>query len=265
MPTILATIVSSKEPGTLKFSDWGKTRVTSEIENSLASLEGGFNTGALDVQLNPAYAAGLLLVATGSGAVGATIGGRLVTAAWATSDASSCDLIAAAILADATAKQFVTARSRAASATVTIAAGAGIVTATITAPGLPAQTFLVTWATSDTATAAALAALINAATNLPVVASSAAGVITLYATTAGTGATNTAGNGIILAATGTGVTVSGALFTGGGTSANVLVLALMPGTVGLGITFVASGTGVTAPTGANLVAGVGAPGNSYTC
>jgi hypothetical protein len=43
------------------------------------------------------------------------------------------------------------------------------------------------------------------------------------------------------------------------------VLALMPGTVGLGITLVASGTGVTAPTGANLVAGIGAPGNSYAC
>jgi hypothetical protein len=265
MPTILATIVSSKEPGSLQFSDWGKTRVTSEIENSLASLEGGINTGSLDVQLNPAYAAGVLALSAGAGAVGGTIGGRLVTAAWATSDAASCDAIAAAILADATASKFVTARSRAASGTVTIAGGSGVITVTLNAPGIPPQTFTTAWATSDTATAAALVALINAAPNLPVVARNAAGVITIYATTAGTGATNTAGNSILLAATGTGVTVSGALLAGGGTNANVLVLALMPGTVGLGITLVASGTGVTAPTGANLVAGIGAPGNSYAC
>jgi phage tail sheath gpL-like len=71
----------------------------------------------------------------------------------------------------------------------------------------------VTWATSDTATATALAAAINASANALVslvTASSAAGVVTLTADHAGL-----PGNAYTLAASGTGVTASGARLTGG--------------------------------------------------
>lgn len=265
MPSYLQLVQSSLDVET-SFSKWGKIRVVEEAQRLLASLGLGTHTGAVDIQRDPAYAYGVLSLSSGTGAVGGTIGGKAVTATWATSDANSADLIAAAILADTTADTYVSATSRAAQGTITIASGSGVVTATI--GGIPGQapvSVSVTWATSDTATAAALAAAINALQNCPVVASSSAGVVTLYATTAGSGATNTGGNGVTLAATGTGVTVSGALLTGGGTNANVLIKALVPGTIGNGITLAASGTGVTAPTGARLVGGVGAPGNSFTC
>lgn len=265
MPTYLQLITSSLDVES-DFSKWGKTRPIDEAQRLLSSVGEGTHASAVDIQRDPAYAYGVLLASGAAGAVGGTIGGKLVTAATAGGDANTADLIAAAINADATANKYVAAASRVATGTITIAAGAGVVAATVASllAGQRSVTTSVTWATSDTATAAALAAAINALPNCPVVASSAAGVVTLWAITAGSGATNTGGNQITLAATGTGVTVSGALLTGGGTNANVLVKAIMPGTVGAGITFVASGTGITAPTGANLVGGQGAPGNSFT-
>jgi hypothetical protein len=265
MPTYLQLLQTSADVET-SFANWGKGRVLAEAERLLGSIGDGSHQGSIDIQRDPAYAYGVLLASSASGAVGGTIGGKLVTATAAGGDANTADLIAAAILADTTANKFVSAQSRVATGTITIASGAGVVTATIASllPGQRAVTASVTWATSDTATAAALAAAINALPNCPVVASSAAGVVTLWATTAGSGSTNTGGNLITLAATGTGVTVSGALLTGGGTNANVLVKAIMPGTVGAGITLAASGTGITAPTGANLVGSQGAPGNSFS-
>lgn len=265
MPSYLQLVQSSLDVES-SFSKWGKARVVEEAQRVLSSLGLGTHTGAVDIQRDPAYGFGVLALSSGTGAVGGTIGGKAVTATWATSDANSADLIAAAILADVTADTFVSAASRAATGTITIASGSGVITATI--GGILGQAPVVvsvTWATSDTVAAAALAAAINAAPNCPVVASSAAGVVTLYATIVGTGATNTVGNSVTLAATGTGVTVSGAVLTGGGTNANVLIKALVPGTIGNGITLAASGTGVTAPSGARLVGGIGAPGNSFTC
>jgi phage tail sheath gpL-like len=96
-----------------------------------------------------------------------------------------------------------------ASGTVTILSGSGTITATINGVGTS-----VTWGTSDTATATALAAAINAATNdlveFHVSASSSAGVVTITAKAPGQW-----GNAITLAATGTGATASGARLTGG--------------------------------------------------
>ncbi len=96
-----------------------------------------------------------------------------------------------------------------ASGTVTISSGSGTITATINGVGTS-----VTWGTSDTATATALAAAINAATNdlveFHVSASSSAGVVTITAKAPGQW-----GNAITLAATGTGATASGARLTGG--------------------------------------------------
>lgn len=266
MAIYLATLTSSLDVET-SFSKHGKIRPAVELERVIGGLGLGSHTGSIDIQRDPAYAYGLLLASSASGAVGGTIGGKLVTATAAGGDAASCDLIAAAVIADTTANTYCSAQSRPASGTITISSGAGVVTATIAnpQPGNQAVVVSVTWATSDTATAAALVAAINAAPNCPVVASSSAGVVTVYATTPGTGSTNTGGNSVQLAATGTGVTVSGALLTGGGTNATVLVKALLPGTIGNGITLAASGTGLSAPTGARLVGGIGGPGNSYTC
>lgn len=96
-----------------------------------------------------------------------------------------------------------------ATGTLTIASGSGTVGGTINGVGVT-----VTWGTSDTATAAALATAINASGNAlvanHVTATSAAGVVTLSAKKKGA-----AGNAITLAASGTGVTASGARLTGG--------------------------------------------------
>ena len=94
--------------------------------------------------------------------------------------------------------------------TLTISSGSGSVGGTIAGT---AKT--VTWATSDTASAAALAAAINADATLKalVYATSAAGVVTLIANDLGV-----LGNQITLVASGTGVTaghLSGGKFTGG--------------------------------------------------
>ena len=92
--------------------------------------------------------------------------------------------------------------------TITIAGGSGAITATINSVLITG----ITWATSDTATAAALAAAINAKSTLTaqVVASSVAGVVTVLSR-----ALNTGGLAYTLAASGTGVTVSGATFSAG--------------------------------------------------
>lgn len=96
-----------------------------------------------------------------------------------------------------------------ASGTVTIASGSGTVVITINGVAISR-----TWATSDTATATAFVTDINAATNdlveWHVKATSAAGVVTITALAPGQW-----GNAITLAASGTGMTASGARLTGG--------------------------------------------------
>lgn len=107
----------------------------------------------------------------------------------------------------------------AASGTITMASSSGTVGAIING-----VTVSVTWATSDTASSAALAAAINASANALVApfvtATSALGVTTITAKNKGT-----QGNAITLAATGTNVTASGARLTGGvdGTANTVTV------------------------------------------
>lgn len=63
-------------------------------------------------------AAGLIVMASSSGAVGATIGGTLKTVTWATSDTLSQTALAAAIRADATLGLFCTATNKLASMTM---------------------------------------------------------------------------------------------------------------------------------------------------
>lgn len=96
-----------------------------------------------------------------------------------------------------------------ASGTVTIASGSGSITATINGVATA-----VTWGTSDTATATALAAAINASSdalvNKHVSATSALGVVTITAINGGY-----VGNAVTLAASGTGATASVARLAGG--------------------------------------------------
>lgn len=102
----------------------------------------------------------------------------------------------------------------AASGTITMASSSGTVGCIING-----VTITVTWATSDTVSAALLVAAINASTNAlvqyHVTASSVAGVTTITALKKGI-----SGNTITLAASGTNVTASGARLTGG-TGGNV--------------------------------------------
>ena len=94
-----------------------------------------------------------------------------------------------------------------ASGTLTISSGSGAVGGTI-----DGTTVTATWATSDTNSAALVAAAINAdaTAGKKVFATSAAGVVTVAALVPGIH-----GNAITLVASGTGVTASGAKLTGG--------------------------------------------------
>jgi phage tail sheath gpL-like len=96
-----------------------------------------------------------------------------------------------------------------ASGTVTIASGSSTVSITINGVAISR-----TWATSDTATATAFVTDINGSANAlvknHVAASSVAGVVKLTAKAPGQW-----GNSVTLAASGTGMTASGARLTGG--------------------------------------------------
>jgi hypothetical protein len=110
--------------------------------------------------------------------------------------------------------QALTAGQFRASGTLTISSGSGQVGGTI-----EGTLITVLWATSDTASATALAAAINASPDPAIKgvieAKSAAGVVTVYAKNPGTG-----GNAYTLVASGTGVTASGATLANGAAFTN---------------------------------------------
>lgn len=97
----------------------------------------------------------------------------------------------------------------AAAGTITLVSGSGTITAIINGVSIA-----ITWATDDTVSAALLAAAINASSNALVTglvtATSALGVCTINAALLGK-----MGNAVLLSATGTGATASGARLTGG--------------------------------------------------
>lgn len=96
----------------------------------------------------------------------------------------------------------------AAAGTITLSGGSGTITAIINGVSIA-----ITWATSDTVSAALLATAINASSNALVqylvTATSLLGVVTI------TALAGTTGNQCTLAATGTGATASGTRLTGG--------------------------------------------------
>jgi phage tail sheath gpL-like len=119
MALTVIVIDSSRDCGTLSFSDWGKHRVAQELETLLSSSATGSHTGvSLQVGAASVYATGTLTLSTASGAVGGTIGGTLVTATAAGGDTASAALIAAAINADATVNKYASATSVGAVVTV---------------------------------------------------------------------------------------------------------------------------------------------------
>src|SRR5712671_4390347 len=124
MATILITAVTTQDVGDLSLANWGKGRVSRELAKLIEGLGVGEFTGSLDVQNAPAFASGTLTISSGSGAVGGTIGGTLVTVTASGGDTATATALAAAINADATAKTYVTAAS-----------AAGVVTLTAISPG----------------------------------------------------------------------------------------------------------------------------------
>ena len=112
-------------------------------------------------------AAGLIVAASGTGTVGATIGGTAVTTTWATSDTATQTALAALIRANATVGLFVTATNKLMSMTCTSVVAATTVnvnrmTFTAVANGVtPVNVGEFTVGASDTACALSLATAIN--------------------------------------------------------------------------------------------------------
>jgi phage tail sheath gpL-like len=226
--------------------------LANRLQEYISALSSGTRQGKLLVgpgEYTGTQATGTVAISSGSGSITATINGIATAVTWATSDTATGAALAAAINASTSSlvKDFVTATAstgtvtitaiakdasgdaitlsasgtgatasgatltgslaKAASGTLTISSGSGAVGGTIGGTSVT-----VTWATSDTASAAALAAAINANTtvNKWVVATSALGVCTVTALVKGV-----IGNNVTLVASGTGVTASAARLAGG--------------------------------------------------
>src|SRR6266851_4115331 len=119
MATFVITAQTTQDVGDLSFANWGKGRVVHELSKIIEGLGVGAFTGSLDVQNAPASASGTLTLAAAAGAVGGTIGGQLVTVVAAGGDAATATALAAAINANGTANQYVTASANGAVVTIT--------------------------------------------------------------------------------------------------------------------------------------------------
>lgn len=205
-------------------------------------------------------AAGLLVGSSLSGAVGATIANTLVTATAAGGDTATQTLVAAAIRADATVNQYVTATNNLMQVTLaSVAAGATLTVCGITFTAVATAADIRQFGQfnidgSDTADATALALAINRhpALSARCRAVSSAGSVfigLLDNRTAKPG--ERIGNPNAVAT----ITVNVAIPTAG---ARTMVLALQPGVAGSEIRCAPSGTGmtfVTANATANLLGG----------
>lgn len=200
---------------------------------------------ALGSTAHAGAACGALVLSGGAGAVGATIDGTLVTAAFATSDAVTQALVAAAIRANTTVNRKVTASSRGLQLTIaSVTAGQfiDICNTRFTAVnGSPTQFGEFDMSGADTADATSLALAINRHPSLAmrVRAISNAGAIyifpavdramTKFEVLTNTGAFSTF---TLNAAAQTSLAICG-------------VFAMVPGSIGECCTVVASGTGMT--------------------
>jgi hypothetical protein len=251
-----------------------------------------FATNALGVVTLTAqgHCRATITISSGAGTITAYINGIPVSTTWVTSDTVTATALALAINADSRVNQTVRASSAAGVVTVIAktagdfyvpvgATGTGATSATtgpvstITLSGasgtitgvVNGARIAVTYATSDTVTAAALAAAINANTNVNrlVTATSAAGVVTITSRSAitlaaaGTGTTASAailaaagtyggiaGDALTTTAAGTGLTADQATLAGGATS--VSLVAVNPGHAGNAVTLACTGNNITA-------------------
>lgn len=220
------------------------------LANYIQAIECGAKNASVAISVGErsgVTATGTITISSGSGVITATIAGYAVGVTWATSDTNSATLLKNAINADKNISHFVVATSSsgvvtltavptdaagdqitlavtgtnvtksaatltgsiavAATGTLTMASSSGTVGGTI---GGTAVT--VTWGTSDTLSAAALATAINANATVSkwVSATSALGVVTLTAVEK-----SALGNNVTLVASGSNVSASGAKLTGG--------------------------------------------------
>jgi phage tail sheath gpL-like len=141
--------------GNWSAQDLGFTKYPgNDTMQALQNFTQGLQTGAFSSNIDMLYSAtnavkasGTLTISSGSGAVGGTIGGTLVTATWATSDTVAAALVAAAINANTTVNKLCYATS-----------ALGVVTVTSNLPGpLGNKITLVASGTGVTASGATLA------------------------------------------------------------------------------------------------------------
>lgn len=190
-------------------------------------------------------AAGVLVCSGGAGAMGATIDGTLVTAAFSTSDTVTAGLIAAAIRANTSVNRKVTATNigmQLTLASVTAGQFIDICNTRFTAvSGAPANFGEFDMSGSDTADATSLALAINRHPSLSMrwKAVSSAAVVYLFPTTDRAGRQFET---IVNSGPFTTFTVQQATPAAG---TKVGIIAINPGPIGECCTVVASGTGVT--------------------
>lgn len=192
-------------------------------------------------------AVGVLEGASLSGDVGATIGGTLIEVATGASDVATQTALAAAIRANTTLNQFVTASNISAYMTLaTVVAGTTVKVGNITFTAVAAAANVVEFGQfningNDTADAAALALAINRhpALQQRIRAVSIAGVVRLVLLDS---ARASLGVETISEPSASTITVNQATFVA---SANCFVIAAIPGVIGNFVTVVASGTGMT--------------------
>lgn len=248
-------------------------RFLNVANGQLASAASDADYALVTTSTDPSYPVVGLAMSGGAGAVGATINGVTVTAAFAVSDTNSCGLAAAAINASTNAlvQGFVTSNNLSATLTLTsVPAGATVdicgyrFTGTTGTPPtivFGGNTFNFDISGSDTADATALAAAINAAPGLSryVSAVSTTNVVRIFArqylfsgtatfswpTAPGTPANALISNAASIVASG-GSLVASAFF---------VLNACTPGVQGNAITVAASGTGVSVVGGGARLAG----------
>jgi hypothetical protein len=239
--------------------------VMAALVDLLASSQGDVDsvTGNLNQATLGAKAGATLILSGGAGAVGGVINGVTVTATFATSDANTAGLVAAAINASSNALVQGFVRASNAFATLTLATmTAGSLVRIRLGSGMQASEYVLTAVAAatgrqgefsisgtDTQDAQALCDAINAwpVLNQTIRAENVAGVAYLYAMDLSTSAKD-------VSVAGSGITRTAGFALG----ARCHVENPIPGAVGNAVTFTATGTGMTvANTNTRMVGGLG--------
>lgn len=232
------------------------------VEGVISGANKGDCVEILPNQTSATHAFALVNMASSAGTVGATIDATAVTVTWATSDANSSTLLAAAVNASSSMKGKVLANNKTATlACSTVVAGntvellgyklTGVAGTAVAADGK----FSVD--TGDTETATSLAAAINGLEGLRDLVRAQSVTSTVYVSlvpVVGQDTRNQTPYNLPIFASST-ITVTNATFAA---SANTMIWAVVPGVIGNCVTIAASGTNVTIlGSRTRLAAGVG--------